>query len=99
MDIEIINKLDEITKIINEDKDLKRKRQLEKKIEENKDLMNKINEIKKMNTYDPNYLKKKEKVINNKDFKEYKELEKEEYLLILEINKRLNSLKEKSECN
>ncbi len=99
MDIEIINKLDEITKIINEDKDLKRKRQLEKKIEENKDLMNKINEIKKMSTYDPNYLKKKEEVINNKDFKEYKELEKEEYLLILEINKRLNSLKEKSECN
>ena len=49
-----------------------------------------------MNQYDLDYLNLKKEILNDDNFKEYNELEKEKYLTILLINKELNSLIEKS---
>lgn len=97
MNIEKINKLDEITNIIENDQDLKKMKELSNKIEKNKILMDKINEVKKMDQFDPNYVKLKSEIIGNEEFKKYKELEKDLYYIVLKINEKLNSLTKKSE--
>ena len=99
MNIEIINKLDEITNIIENDSDLKKMNELEKKILNNKDLLDEINKLKEYEKYDNDYLNIKNKILNNKEFKEYKELENDLYFVIQDINKKLNSLREKSDCH
>ena len=96
MDIEIINKLDEITSLIKNDSSFIRMKELERKIENNKELISKINELKNMKEYDTSYLSLKEEILDNNDFKEYKSLEKEWYFTIQLINKELRSLIEKS---
>ena len=98
MNIEIINKLDEIIDLIKNDKDFIRMNQLNHIIMNDKELINKIDILKSLNNYDDRYLEIKKEIINNSIFKEYKELEKEYYFFIKEINIRLNSLKEMSGC-
>ena len=98
MNIEIINKLDEITSIIENDIDLLRIKELKKEILNNKDLMTKINTIKEMSTYNEEYLKLKKEILNNNNFEEFKKIENDTFLFIQSINKKLNSLREKSEC-
>lgn len=98
MNIEIINKLDEIIGLIKSDKDYIRMNQLNNIIMSNKQLIEKINILKTLNTYDEKYLEMKKEIIDNPEFKEYKELEKEYYFFIKEINSRLNTLKETSGC-
>lgn len=96
MNIEIINKLDEITSLIKNDSSFIRMKELERKIESNKDLISKINELKNRKEYDTSYLSLKKKIVDNSDFKEYKNLEKEWYFTVQLINKELRSLVEKS---
>ncbi len=98
MNIEIINKLDEITSIIENDIDLLRMKKLKKEILNNKGLMTKINTIKEMPTYNEEYLKLKKEILNNNNFEEFKKIENDTFLFIQSINKKLNSLREKSEC-
>lgn len=98
MNFEIIEKLDEIEKIIKSDIDLKRYKLLKEKIEKDDELINKIKRLKKIDKYDNTYLSLKKEILNNCDYKEYKTLENDMYLLIKEINSKLNSLKEKSGC-
>ncbi len=98
MNIEIINKLDEITSIIENDIDLLRMKELKKEILNNKGLMTKINTIKEMSTYNDEYLKLKKEILNNNNFEEFKKIENDTFLFIQSINKKLNSLREKSEC-
>lgn len=98
MNIEIINKLDEITAIIKKDSDLKKLKKLEKEIESNKELMLKIENIKKMDKYSDEYLNIKKEILKNSSFIEYKRIENDLFFLIQEINRKLNSLKEKSGC-
>ncbi len=95
MNIEIINKLDEITNLIDNDKDYKRMQELKSKIESNKELLSKIDKLKKIDEYNSEYVDLKKEIINDNDFKEYKKLEKDLYLFIIELNKKLNTLKEK----
>lgn len=99
MNIEIINKLDEITNIIENDPDLKHMKELEKEILKDKELLNEIANLKEKETYDENYLELKNKILSNPNFREYKNIEQDLYFLIKEINKRLNSLREKSDCH
>lgn len=99
MDIKIINKLDEITNIIENDKENNELKKLKNKIENNHELLNKIKELKQLDKYDSKYIKLKEEILSNEDFKNYKELEKDLYYVVMSINKRLNSIKEKSGCN
>ncbi|MBR4671932.1 MAG: YlbF family regulator [Bacilli bacterium] len=97
MNIEIINKLDEIIELFKNDKEYNKMLELSNKLSNNKELLDKINKIKDYKSYDDKYIELKKDVINNSDYKEYKELEKDYYLFIREINRKLNSLKEKSD--
>ena len=98
MNIEIINKLDEVIDLIKNDKDYIEFKRLEKVVLSNKELLDKINKLKTIDKYDNNYLELKTDILNNKDYKDYKRLENEFYLFIKEINNKLNSLKETSCC-
>ena len=98
MTIEIIKKLDEIEAIFKGDKELFELKKLKGKIENDKELINKIETIKTMDKYDDNYLSLKKEILNNRDYKRFNELENDLYLLIQNINIKLNSLREKSGC-
>ena len=65
MNIEIINKLDEIIGLIKSDKDYIRMNQLNNIIMSNKQLIEKINILKTLNTYDEKYLEMKKEIIDN----------------------------------
>lgn len=96
MNIEIINKLDEITHIIKNDSNFVRINELKKILLNDKKLLDKIKRLNNMSQYDLDYLNLKKEILSNQNFKEYNDLEKEKYLTILLINKELNSLLEKS---
>ncbi len=98
MNIEIVNKIDEMLELINNDKDFIKMKKLEKELENSKELMNDIKTLKEIEDYSDEYISLKKKILDNKDFSEYKFLERDLNLLVYEINTRLNSLKEKSGC-
>lgn len=99
MDIDIINKLDEIISIIDNSKDIKRLLELKNKILSDSNLKDKLDRIKKLDIYTNEYKILKNELLSNKDIKEYKSLENELYLLTLSINKELNELTNKRLCH
>ena len=99
MDIDIINKLDEIISIIDNSKDIKRLLELKNKILSDNNLKDKLDRIKKLDIYTNEYKILKNELLSNKDIKEYKFLENELYLLTLSINKKLNELTNKRLCH
>lgn len=99
MNEEIINKLDEITNIIESDKELKEYKKLKKNLLNNQDLLNKINRLKQMDKYDNNYLDLKKEILSNKEFERLTYLEKELFYDIKDINNKLQTLIEKRRCN
>lgn len=98
MNIEIINKIDEILNIIENDKDNIKMKELKNKILKNKELMNKIEKIKNMDKYNEEYVSLKKEILSNKDYLLYKELENDLYFFIKKINISLNTFIEKSGC-
>lgn len=58
----------------------------------NNNLINNINKLKNLNKYSYEYKELKEELFNNEDFVEFKQLENEINLLILEINQKLKRL-------
>ena len=98
MNKEIIEKLDEITNIINNDKDIKEYKELEKRILNNKELLKKIDKLKSINSYGNDYIELKKEILLNKDYSRYLELEKKLFFDIKDINNKLNCLLEKSGC-
>lgn len=98
MNIEIVNKLDEIINLIKDNDDYKRMKSLEEKLNNDKDLLSKIDKIKTIDNYSDEYIILKKEVLSNDDYKEYLELQKKYQFLIKDINLILNSLKEKSGC-
>mgnify|MGYP003571347598 CR=1 FL=1 len=95
---EVIDKLDEIEELIKNDKDINELKKLRKEIENDKELLNKINKLKNMDKYNINYVNLKKEILNNISYKRYITLENNLYLLVQQINIKLNSLKEKSRC-
>ena len=98
MNKEIIEKLDEITNIIDNDKDIKEYKELEKRILNNKELLKKIDKLKSSNSYGNDYIELKKEILSNKDYSRYLELEKKLFFDIKDINNKLNCLLEKSGC-
>ena len=98
MNIEIINKLDEITSIIENDKENIELNELKDSILMDNDLLNKIKKVKEINEYSSEYVQLKKEVLNDERFKNYKEKEKDLNLIISQINSKLNSFREKSGC-
>ena len=99
MNEEIINKLDEITNLIENDKDIIEYKKLKKEILNDKELLDKISRLKEIDSYSKEYLDLKNSILSDNRYKRYIYLEKELFYIIKDINIKLNSLKEKRSCN
>ena len=99
MNEEIIKKIDEITKIISNDKELLELKKLKEDLINDKELLNKINELKQIDNYSEDYIKRKKEILSNEKYQRYVNLENKLYFEIKEINNKLNSLTEKRGCH
>ena len=99
MNKEIIDKLDEITKIINNDKELNEYKKIKNDILNDKDLLDKINKLKSMDSFNKEYVNLKKEILSNKNYSRYIELENRLFFDIKDINSELNNLLEKRGCN
>ena len=98
MNLDIINKLDEITNIVKNDKELNELKDLKKDILNDKELLNKIEKLKSIDEYNSKYVDLKKEILSNDKYKRYIELENKLYFEVKDINNKLNSLTEKSGC-
>ena len=100
MSDDIRDKLFNLLDIINNNKKVKRMKQLKTEIYESDDLKKLLNDFHDLSDdeYSDKYIQLKEKILNNKIITEYKVLENELYFTVLEINKMLNGLIDKRKC-
>jgi cell fate (sporulation/competence/biofilm development) regulator YlbF (YheA/YmcA/DUF963 family) len=100
MDIELINKIDELLNIFEESKEIKNLSLLKKNIYNNLYIKNKINYFNKIkdNPYSSEVISLRKELLNNEEIKEYKQLENELLLITMAINKKLNNLVKKEGC-
>ena len=98
MNVEIINKLDEITSIIDNDIENQELISLKKEIESNNDLISKIKKIKGIEKYNEEYLKLKKEILENETYSRYQHLENDLYIIAKEISSKLKKLEEKGGC-
>ena len=96
MDLELIEKIDDLIKTLDNSLEFKKILDLKKKIYENKDLKIKLMEFNKIkdNVYDQKYVSLKKDILTIPEVKEYKHLENELYLLVMAINNKLKLLTE-----
>ena len=88
---ELMDKVEDLKKELDELDEIKDLKKINSEIIKDKELLKNIEEYNR--TQDENI---KEKIINHKLFREYKHKETECNLLILEINKRLKEINNKS---
>jgi len=101
MDIELIDKIDELIKIFENSKEIKKLLELKEKIYKNKVIKEKIDKFNtvKNNPYSNEYITLKKELIEMDLIKEYKLIENNLLLLTLAINKKLSSLISKKGCS
>ncbi len=100
MNTELIQKLDELIKIFEDSKELKRITELKEDIyndKELKSLFDKYKDIK--DNYNNDTINIKREIIENEKVSEYRKLENELYFLVAEVNKRLSVLVDRKSCN
>jgi len=96
----LFEKLDELCNVIDNNDKVQELVKLKKQIYEDNTLKEKIEKYKNnSNQYDTNLIALKSEIINNPLVKRYREIENELYFLVLEINRKLNSLVDKKGCN
>ena len=90
---ELIEKVNELKEELNNTKEIKELKEINNSIMKDQEL---LNDIKKYNeTQD---ISIKERIINNKLFREYKHKENELNFIILEINKKLKEINSSRSC-
>jgi cell fate (sporulation/competence/biofilm development) regulator YlbF (YheA/YmcA/DUF963 family) len=101
MDINLINKLDELINIFENSDELKELSKLKKDILSDLEIQEKINRFNviKDNIYSSEVIEIRKDLLENKKIKRYKELENNLLLLTMSINKKLNTLINKKGCN
>ena len=101
MDIELINKIDELIDIFNNSDEIKRIKTLKENIYKNEKLKEKIERFNKVkeNPYSSEYISLKREILEDEEVKEFKLLENELLLLTLSINQKLNTLTKNKRCN
>lgn len=96
---QIENKLNELLKILTQDSRVIEIKKYKQKLLVNDELLNKINKLQQLNIYSNEYKELKKELFKNPDFIEFKHLENEINLLILQINQKLKSLTDERGCN
>ena len=91
---ELIEKIENIKKELDNSKEVKHIKELNNKIKDNKEL---LNIIEKYNNTQSESIKKE--IINNEFFREYKLSENEINYIILEINSKLKQISKKGSCS
>ena len=91
MDNELILKLDDIINDLNNTKESIRMKELKSILLNDKDLLDDINSIKN-SEYSDKYVNKKKELLDNSNYKEYKELESEFYFFSKEVSSILSSI-------
>ena len=91
MNNELILKLDEIIKDLNNTVETKRINELKSILLNDKDLLDDINSIKNSD-YSDTYVNKKKELLDNNNYKEYKELEEKFYYFSKEVSSILSSI-------
>lgn len=93
---EIVN---ELIEIIDSDERIIELKKKKEKLLSNKDLINNIEKLRNLDIYSTEYKELKQELFKNSDFIEFKQLENEINLIILEINQRLNTLTNERSCD
>ena len=101
MDLELINKIDDLITIFDTSEEIKKLKELKEKIYTGKELKQKLEHFNKIkdNSYSNEYITLKKEILNIPEIKEYKTIENELLLLTLYINQKLNTLTKKKGCN
>ena len=95
----INNKVEELINILNNDSRIKRLYELKVELNNDKSLKSKIESLKILDQYSTEYKDIKLDLFKNPKFVEYKELENEINILILEINQKLKTLTDERSCH
>lgn len=96
----LLEKLDVFYKEINDCDEIKEILKLKEDIYNDSNLKYLLQKYKEYpNKYDKEFIELKRQIINNNLIKRFHNLENELYFITLEINKRLNNLVGKKECN
>ena len=90
---ELIDKVDNLKKALDENEKIIKLKEINELIMQDKELLKDIEEYNRTNNEEL-----KNKIINNKLFREYKHNEAECNFIILEINKRLKEINNKGKC-
>ena len=90
---ELIEKVDNLKESLNSTKQVKEIEELSEKIMKEKDL---LKDIEDYNRTQDDIIK--ERILNNKLFREYKKKETDLNILILEINQKLKEITNKGKC-
>lgn len=97
MNSEIIDKLDEIISLLESNKGIKRFVDLKNILLKDDEMLKKIEKV-QTSDYSKEYIEVKKEILESETLKEYKELERDLYFLVQEINKRLKSLTKEKKC-
>lgn len=96
---EIEKKIDELLEILNQDTRIIEFKEHKQKLLDNQEFLDKIKTLQQLNIYSDEYKILKQELFQNSDFVEFKQLENEINLLILEINQKLKSLTDERSCH
>lgn len=91
--------IDELLETLEFDERIARLKNKKQILLSNKELMKNIEKLKSLDIYSDEYKNLKQELFKNFDFVEFKQLENEINLLIMEINQRLNNLTDERGCN
>ena len=95
----INDKVEELIDILNNDRRVKRLKVLKKELNKDEELISKIEYLKKLDQYSVDYRNLKKELFQNNKFVEYKDLENEISIIILEINRKLKNLTNERSCH
>ena len=90
--------MQEVIALLEKDERIKCLKNKKNELLNNAELISKINKLKKLDKYSKEYKELKLNLFKNQTFVEFKQLENEVNLLIMEINNRLKELTDERGC-
>lgn len=96
---QIEKKIDELLEILEQDSTIMELKKCKKRILNNQEFLDKIKKLQQLDIYSDEYMNLKIELFQNPDFIEFKHLENEINLLILEINNKLKLLTDGRSCH